>query len=160
MDVQATEVCKIAGRIWEVHIVLVRTFQSCFLCVLSQLSKLLSVLLLLLSPTFILKFSTHICLSQFLFQYVQLNVINLQAANYRATVEYNAQQDSNWKSSETSWTWLQTKIGMVATQKWKAWPQDTSLASGPHLGRTIYQNTRTHFIDLARKVEVLSSYAG
>lgn len=64
--------------------------------------RLLSVLLLLLSPTFILKFSTHICLSQFLFQYVQLNVINLQATNYREAVEYNAQQDSNWKSSETS----------------------------------------------------------
>jgi len=83
---------------------------------------------------------------------VQLNVTNLQATNYRETVEYNAQQDSNWKSSETSWTWLQTKIRMVATQKWKAWPQDTSLASSSHLGRTIYQTTRTHCIDLARKL--------
>jgi len=115
--------------------------------------------LTVVSPTFILKFPTHICLSKFLFQYVQLYVINLQATNYRETVEYNAQQDSNWKSSETSWTWLQTKIRMVATQKWKAWPQDTSLASSPHLGRTTRQTTRTHCIDLARKLEVLSCYA-
>jgi len=64
--------------------------------------KFIVCTLTVVSPTFILKFPTHICLSQFLFQYVQLNVINLQATNYRETVEYNAQQDSDWKSSETS----------------------------------------------------------
>lgn len=58
--------------------------------------------LTVVSSTCILKFPTHICLSQFLFQYVQLNVINLQVTNYRETVKYTAQQDSNWKSSETS----------------------------------------------------------
>jgi hypothetical protein len=45
------------------------------------------------SATFIFNFPTHISLSQFLFQYVQLNVINLQATNYILNIQIPVQGD-------------------------------------------------------------------
>jgi len=72
-----------------------------YVCFVTTVRTIVCTLTVVKSYFYFEVFHAH-CLSQFLFQYVQLNVINLQATNYRETVEYNAQQDSNWKSSETS----------------------------------------------------------